>query len=1018
MINIGWLDDFKSPPASAGHQMFWIWNGEVSEERITEMLEQFAERDVGGVLIHPRPGMITEYVSERFWELWDYSLRECIRLGMECHIYDEDSFPSASAGGLTLEACPEAAQRAIRAQRHESAPVEVSGELLAAFRVDAQGSATERLAADADLDASVGEGPIVVLSRGERGDRRGYPDITLPETTQTFLRLTHDEYARRFSDHFGREIQYVFTDEPAVGCRDGLIASDYLLDEFESDHGYSLLDWLDALFADDPGGRAVRFDYFLTVNRLLLMNWCRGNYDWCERHGLWFTGHYNEHEWPSPETVPDAMIAQRWMQAPGIDLLGFQFDPSDRERNSFWLLTMKEVASVANQTGATRVFCEAYGGKGYDMALPDFKPLSDWLLACGINVINPHLSHQSLAGARKYEWPQTLSDHASWWPCYGAQARHDRRLTFAATRGRERNRVLLLHPTLTGWLHYVPRSFRQGEEQAACGARLEELKEMQSEIVQALTDHQIDFDLGDEFIMAEMGSAADGAMRVGEGSYQVVVLPTGMETWLESTPDLLAHFLQQGGTVLALGDPPSMLNGRPSDRPAVLASEYAGGWVRCVSTDDMLGRLRAIVPPRVARPDGSPLPADVTYYRRETEGGQVIHLFVNPWQGEVRTQVRVEGGSLMALDTFTGESCMVPTEQDGDGQVFDLHLHPSGHAVYVSDPAREEVAAPPEPTVTPVKLGPVSVERLEPNILVLDYCDVAADGLDGARVCEQGVNVTRANRDVWQAMGFERDPWHGVQFKRTWIDRGFPDGTGVSVTYRFTVEAGALDAARDTLLLAVERPWLCAVELNGQALDFAGAERWWDEDVRRLSIADLAQPGENVLTMPARPFHILCEIAPVYVMGDFALRQASPGFVIEAPHDLGLGDWLEQGMSFYPWGVRYTSALRLDSAADGLIVRLPEWTGSAARVLLDGGKVGVIAYPPHELRVEGPLAAGEHELAVDVFGNMKNMMGPPFNDGLPGIWTWEMHPEHTPDGAEYRLFTCGLMRPPSVAVVS
>ena len=38
MVDVTWLKDFENPPASHGHMMFWIWNGEVNERRITEML--------------------------------------------------------------------------------------------------------------------------------------------------------------------------------------------------------------------------------------------------------------------------------------------------------------------------------------------------------------------------------------------------------------------------------------------------------------------------------------------------------------------------------------------------------------------------------------------------------------------------------------------------------------------------------------------------------------------------------------------------------------------------------------------------------------------------------------------------------------------------------------------------------------------------------------------------------------------------------------------------------------------
>lgn len=74
----------------------------MSPGRITRMLEGFAKRNIGGVFIHPRPGLITEYLSEKWFELWAFALKECKRLGLDCHIYDENSFPSGFAGGHVL----------------------------------------------------------------------------------------------------------------------------------------------------------------------------------------------------------------------------------------------------------------------------------------------------------------------------------------------------------------------------------------------------------------------------------------------------------------------------------------------------------------------------------------------------------------------------------------------------------------------------------------------------------------------------------------------------------------------------------------------------------------------------------------------------------------------------------------------------------------------------------------------------------------------------------------------------
>ena len=66
-------------------------------------------------------------------------------------------------------------------------------------------------------------------------------------------------------------------------------------------------------------------------------------------------------EWPSPRGHPNSMTTYRWMQAPGIDMLGFQFTYRERTlrhghmTNAELLLTCREADSVACQLGRRRV---------------------------------------------------------------------------------------------------------------------------------------------------------------------------------------------------------------------------------------------------------------------------------------------------------------------------------------------------------------------------------------------------------------------------------------------------------------------------------------------------------------------------------------------------------------------------------------------------------------------------------------------------------------------------------------
>ena len=57
--------------------------------------------------VHPRPGLMTPYLSDDWFRLWKVALDEAERLDMNVWIYDENSYPSGFAGGLVPEAMPE-----------------------------------------------------------------------------------------------------------------------------------------------------------------------------------------------------------------------------------------------------------------------------------------------------------------------------------------------------------------------------------------------------------------------------------------------------------------------------------------------------------------------------------------------------------------------------------------------------------------------------------------------------------------------------------------------------------------------------------------------------------------------------------------------------------------------------------------------------------------------------------------------------------------------------------------------
>ncbi len=1032
------LAAFSTPPATYRPQPFFVWNGEITRARITEVLEQFAANGCGGAFLHPRPGLITEYLSSQWFDLWAFALAECKRLGLECNIYDENSYPSGFAGGHVPARNPLSIATTLSATVHLAPPpagAAPDGETLGFVTRDpATGHA---IPADRAALAKAAPGhPVAACELRPLTPKLWqagftYVDLCRPEVTDLFLETTHAAYAARFGADFGGAIRFAFADEPEPASQSGgLPFSRFLLREFRREHGYDLAAELAALCFDTPGSPRVRFDYCATLNRLFTENFARRVHDWCERHNLAFTGHYMEHLWPRPFGIPDAMAALRWMQAPGNDLLGFQFTPTRLHDNLLYFINLKELASVASQFNRHRVLTESCGGGGYEMAPADFKPLEDVLLAFGVNLMNPHLSHQTLAGARKYDWPQTLSDHAPWWPLYKPHADHVARAAFALAQAPEQNRVLVLHPTATGWILARPEGFRfPGEPN---DNPLHALRSRFSHLFAVLHENQIDFDLGAETLLASDGAvqpnppptseplppaAARASLAIANRRYAAVVVPACMETFHESTLRLLREFAAAGGAILAEGQPPALVNGRPSPAPAALAAEFPNQWTPCADAEALAARLRKLVPPRITGPDGAPLPGGLVWRRGILPDGAVLLFLCNPWDSPLETDITLEGGSLDALDTATGAATAVSTQSNGKTQTTRLTLPPRTHALWLASSSRPAATAPtqpapaaPAPAPAPVPLEPAGIERLSDNLLMLDYVDFEADG-----VRRESVNTIHADRANWRAQGFSGNLWnHTIQFRRAFLDLPERTGSGFRVKYRFFLEPAALESVAPTLAAAVERPHLYRILCNGRPLPAHAGQPWFDEETRALPIGGLVRGGANELTLEAERFHPLHEIMPVYITGAFSLRARDAGFALDAPAALTPGDWTTQGLPFYPGAVRYRFRVHLGVPALGLTLALTQWRGAAARAALDGQGPVPLVHPPFACRLPGPVPAGGHELAVDIFGNFKNMMGPHFCDGLPGSWSWDQCPSALPPGGRYRFLPSGLFAPPEV----
>ena len=1004
---------FANPPRQYSSSPLWVWNDMLTEEQIVGSLRDLAGQKVKQVFVHPRPGLMTPYLSPEWFRLWKIALREAERLDMNVWIYDENSYPSGFAGGWVPELMPEARGRGLEF-REESSVKKPGPEVLGVYRpkdngfenVIAQARSGDGLPTSRYLVAHVVRAP----NRPWNGNRC-YVDLMYPGVTEKFLDVTLGAYQREIGSQFGKRVLGSFTDEPNVRPAGGLPWTEHLPQEFKKRWGYDLLDHLPSLVRPVGPWKQVRHDYFQVVLEQFIEHWAKPYRSYCEKLGIAFTGHYWDHDWPECIGVTDNMAMYAWEHIPGIDCLMNQYREDTRAQFGNFRMP-RELSSVANQLGCRRRLCELYGAGGWDLRFEDMKRIGDWLEVLGVNLLDEHLSYVTLRGARKADHPQSFSYHEPWWDSYHVVSQYFTRQTAAISQGEQINRILVLEPTTTAWMY-------QADPTQA--AHLKQLGDSFFNFLKGLERAHVEYDLGCEDIIARHGSIDGKKFRVGRRAYDLVVIPPMTETLNARTMELLEAYRAAAGGLLIHGEAPALVDGRPSQRGQVLA--LGSVWIKSESAD-LTGLYSMVTNHEFEIRSALDDKGILFHQRRQLDDGELV-LLVNtsidhPSRGVMESR-RAKG--VEEWNCRTGEIAPLPFTTEGGRARIAFDLPPCGSRLLflssrevpkrVSERLahvgrslrdRQQVAERLAPK------GPVEIRRVEPNVLNIDYVDVTAGGQT-----RKGLHFYHANQMAFEKNGMERNPWDSaVQFKDELITKKFPPESGFSATYRFTIEG----ETPKPLEIVIERPDLYKITCNGKPV-VATKDAWWlDKAFGRIDITAAAKPGANAVTIHAAPMTIYHELEPAYVLGDFSLKPAPSGFVIAPPKPLSVTPrigWNQQGHPFYAAGVSYGETFEVAKPSGRYRVAVPSWYGSVAKVLVNGKLCGHLVSQPWTCDVTEAIRPGANRVEVLVVGTLKNTLGPHHNGSAVGsAWPSAFHNgpvEGPPPGDAYHTLAYGLFEP-------
>ncbi|MGB8489639.1 MAG: hypothetical protein WCE64_01130, partial [Bacteroidales bacterium] len=619
-----------------------------------------------------------------------------------------------------------------------------------------------------------------------------------------------------------------------------------------------------------------------------------------------------------------------------------------------------------------------------------------------VNLMNQHLAHISLAGARKYDYPLTFTYHEPWWNNYWYINDHFARLSLALSSGRQLNDILVLEPTTSAWLY---DSYVKNDK------KVTEIGQAFQTFVTTLEKAQVGYDLGSENIIGELGSVKSGKLVVGKCSYSTVVIPPLMENLDMGTYKLLRRFVSNGGRLVAFSAP-SLVDGAVSEGLNEFFSKQKEKIIVEHSlSPELINKYFSEEDLKFTDIRGG----DLYHQRRTLSDGQLLFMVNSSIREPLSCEVTTKGADAAELNTLVGDISGYPCLQEGGNITFRVNLEPAGSLLLFISPKKPEGFTVSVATGNPEIIAsdsPLKVTRTAENVVSLEFCDILVGG-----ELTKDLNTYYAADKVYKYYGFKNgDPWNtSVQFRTRTVDRDtFGVNTGFAATYHFNVK-GSFDYSG--MKVVVERPELWSVSVNGTDVKAENGEWWLDRAFGIYPVGTLVRKGDNTITLNVSPMKVHAEIEPVYITGDFSVKPADKGWSIEEPVKLlAAGSWKDQGMPFYSWGVSYTRNYKIDKPEGKYLVDPGKWKGTIAEVTVNGRPGTPLAFPPYRSDISGLLRMGENTVEVKVIGSLKNLLGPHFNNPAPGMvspWLWR-NVKSYPGGKDYQLLDYGLMEDFSV----
>ena len=521
-------EEFLNPKNEFFPYYTWVWSSKITKEGIVSRLDEYEKNNIKNVYILPEPkefrpdtmptSLEPDYLSKEYFELYRYASEYAESKGMGLLLYDEGGWPSGSACGKVIEEKPHLIHKTLSV-RKVNLPYSPSGDAVACFydgkRIK-EGFNAEGLADEYYIKQGAGY----------------YTDLLEPETTDTFIHLTHEQYKKSVGHLFGKTILASFTDEPSTS-RTGWC--DGFAEKFKKRYGYDVLDHLPVICLDkeedtDEKGMQVRIDYTDLLAEVFAENYFMKLRSWCNENNLLSTGHLNGDDVTNHKHQGFHSILRqlRCLDIPGVDSIWRQIFPGND--NHFF---PRFASSAANQIGSPYAITESFAIYGAGLTFDQMRYVILYQLTRGINIFNIMETHYSYDGVERRGPRPGFNPCMPIWNHLKDFNKYVARLSYLARLGEGVVSYAVYMPMRDIW---------------AGGSRAKKWVDVFDKTVKALEKAHCSVDIIDDDFL-ETASVEGNALSTGTAKYTTLVMLKGADI-SESAKEKLKQFKDAGGKII------------------------------------------------------------------------------------------------------------------------------------------------------------------------------------------------------------------------------------------------------------------------------------------------------------------------------------------------------------------------------------------------------------------------------------------------------------------------------------